>query len=97
MTQPIKIHHLWQLLCDKHGWFWGLGQIQTLSGPRGALSPGRETSTPIKHHTAVGQLQQRSYFKNTMDKRERASESAGPGRGSCREAKKGFAKGRALI
>lgn len=63
MTQPIKIHHSWQLLCDKHGWFLGLGQIQTLSGPRGALSPGRETSTPIKHHTAVGQLQQRSYFK----------------------------------
>lgn len=48
--------------------------------PRGALSPMRETSVSIKHHSAAGQAGAK-LFQDTVDKRERASESAAPGRG----------------
>lgn len=65
--------------------------------PSGSSQPSEGNKHSHKTSQCSWTIAAAKLFQNTMDKRERASESAGPGRGSYREAKKGFVKGRASI
>lgn len=65
--------------------------------PSGSSQPREGNKHSHKTSQCSWTIAAMKLFPNTMDRRERASESAGPGGGSCREAKKGFMKGRASI